>query len=78
MDFYWVSAIIQNECDKKPWLCAMSDSIIGLDKAKQQINFIRRNHNVLSAWIDIFDTNNNKQTVFHECYIDALGNTKRL
>ena len=35
MNFYWVSAIIQNEYDNKPWLCAISDSIIGLDRAKQ-------------------------------------------
>lgn len=78
MDFYWVSAIIQNEYDKKPWLCAMSYSIIGLDKAKQQIDFLRKNHNVLSAWIDIIDDFNIKQTIFHECYIDAFGTVKRL
>ena len=77
MALYYVSAIIQNEGDAKPWLCAMTDSIISLKNAMEVIDRARTNHNVLSAWIDMFDENNVKQTVFHECYIDILGNINK-
>ena len=40
------------------------------------IDTYRKNRRVLSAWINIFDSDMNKTTVFHECYIDALGNVK--
>ena len=73
MELYWVSAIIQNKGDKKPWLCAMTDSDVKLDDAMKTIDNLKNNHNVLSAWIDAFDENNVKQTVFHKCYIDVLG-----
>lgn len=74
MKLYWVSAIIQNKGDDKPWLCAMTDSEIRLEDAMESISKARANHNVLSAWVDVFDENNVKQTIFHECYIDAFGN----
>lgn len=77
MKSYYVSAIIQNEGDAKPWLCAMTDSEIKLEDAMEVIARTRANHNVLSAWIDMFDENNVKQTVFHECYIDTFGNMSR-
>ena len=77
MTLYYVSAIIQNEGDAKPWLCTMTDSIISLENAMEIIARARTNHNVLSAWIDMFDKNNVKQTVFHECYIDILGNINK-
>ena len=35
----------------------------------------RGNYRVLSAWIDTFD-DDNKSTVFHECYVDAIGNVE--
>lgn len=66
---YWVSFIIQDEGNVKPWLCAISTAQDTLEQAKYQIEFTRNSHNVLSAWIDIFDENDNKQTVFHECYM---------
>lgn len=71
---YWVSAIIQNEYDKKAWLCAMTDGVLSLDKAMEVIERTRENHKVLSAWVDVFDENKVKQTVFHECYINVFGN----
>lgn len=77
MKLYYVSAIIQNEGDTKPWLCAMTDSEIKLEDAMEVIARARTNHNVLSAWIDMFDENNIKQTVFHECYINILGDINK-
>lgn len=77
MKLYYVSAIIQNEGDTKPWLCAMTDSEIKLEDAMKVIARARTNHNVLSAWIDMFDENNVKQTVFHECYINILGDINK-
>ncbi len=67
---YWVSAIIN---DDKPSLIACSSGEINLENALKTIENIRQNHIVLSAWIDTFDINNNKNTIFHECYVNALG-----
>ena len=73
MEIYWVSAIIQNEHDKKAWLCAMTNGVLSLDKAMEVIERTRENHKVLSAWVDVYDKNKVKQTVFHECYINVFG-----
>lgn len=73
MRLYWVSAIVQSERDKNPCLLAMSSGESNIDKAKEVVNHLKENHAVLSVWIDTFDENDNKTTVFHECYIDAFG-----
>lgn len=77
MKLYWVSAIIQNQDDSKPWLCEMTDSEVRLENAMETIAKIKNDHNVLSAWIDVFDENNVKQTIFHECYIDIFGDIRK-
>lgn len=66
---FWVSFIIQDKGDTKPWLCAISTAQDTLEQAKNVIEYKRNIYNILSAWIDIFDENDNKQTVFHECYM---------
>ena len=73
MKLYWVSSIIQDKGDNKPWLCASSESELSLEDAMNTIAKARANYTVLSAWIDTFDENNKKETVFHECYIDVFG-----
>ena len=73
MKLYWVSAIIQNLFDKKPWLCAISEGESSLEKAMESIARLKESNNVVSVWIDMFDENDVKQTIFHECYIDAFG-----
>lgn len=73
MNLYWVSAIIQNKEDKKPWLRATSTGELSLDKAMDIVERIKEHSIVLSVWIDTFDESNVKQTVFHECYVDGLG-----
>lgn len=70
---YWVSAIVQNVFNKKPFLLAMSEGELNLEKAKDIISRIKENNTVLSVWIDTFNEKNIKQTVYHECYIDAFG-----
>ena len=75
---YWVSAIIQDKGDSKPWLLAVSEGELSLERAKAAIDFIKKNHTVLSAWIDTFNENKVKETVFHECYIDAFGCISKL
>ena len=69
MEAFWVSAIIFNEGDIKPWLCAMTTSQFSLEQAMVDIEVLKENNNVLSAWVDMFDINNTKKTVFHECYM---------
>ena len=32
---------------------------------------------MLSAWVDVFDEDNIKHIVFHECYINAFGEKNR-
>ena len=73
MKLYWVSAIIQNKGDQKPRLLAMNEGEISLEKAMEVISRVKESNTVLSVWVDMFDENNTKQTVFHECYIDAFG-----
>lgn len=77
MKLYWVSAIIQNKDDRKPWLCAMYDGELSLNKAIDVVARIKENNTVLSVWIDVYDENNIKQTVFHECYINAFGDVRK-
>ena len=69
MKTFWASAIIYNKGDTKPWLCAIANSQLSLEQAMVDIEVLKENHNVLSAWVDEFDINNTKTTVFHECYI---------
>lgn len=78
MTLYWVSAIVQNDTDEKAWLLSMSDSVLSLEKAMETINNIRTSHKTLSAWIDVFDKDDNKQTIFHECYVDVFGYVKEV
>lgn len=76
MKLYWISAIIQNKDDKKPWLCSMYNGATSLEKALEVVDRTKEMHTVLSVWIDTFDENMNKQIVFHECYIDIFGNVR--
>ena len=73
MKQYWVSMIIQNEHDKRAWLCPMMESVCVMDEAKDLILKARKQFTVLSAWIDMFDEDGIKETVYHECYINPLG-----
>lgn len=73
MELYWVSLLIQDSESSKPWLCAMTDGCISIEGAMELIKKGRKNYRVLSAWIDTFDKENHKTTIFHECYINALG-----
>lgn len=47
---------------------------ISLEGAIKLIEKGKQNYRVLSAWVDTFDTNNQKVIVFHECYVNAIGN----
>ena len=76
MKQYWVSMIIQNEHDKRAWLCPMAESVCDTDEAEDLILKARKQFTVLSAWIDIFDSDGVKKTVYHESYVDVLGNVK--
>lgn len=73
VELYWVSLLVQDTENSKPWLCSMTNGCLSLDEAVGVINKGKSNYRVLSAWIDTFDNNNAKITVFHECYINAMG-----
>lgn len=73
MKLYWVSMIIQENASAMPWLCSKSTGFLTIEEAHKEIQFMREHDRVLSAWIDAFDENNVKETVFHECYIDVFG-----
>ena len=77
MKQYWVSAIVQNKGDKRAWLCAMSSMSISIEDGMKTIERLRNNFTVLSAWIDMIDEDDVKQTVFHECYVNELGYVKK-
>lgn len=71
---YWVSVLIQNSENSKPWLSRVSDSCSNLSEAIEVIEKIRNNYRVLSAWVNTYSENKVKSTVYHECYVDTLGN----
>lgn len=74
MNLYWVSAIVQNEGNKKPWLCAMNSGVSSIEIAMEIVNRIKRTQTVLSIWVDTFNEDGEKTTVYHDCYINAFGN----
>ena len=71
---YWPSLLIQDDAHSKPYHIAMSVACMNFDRAKEVINEGRKNYRVLSAWIDVFDEHENKTTVFHQCYVNSVGN----
>lgn len=71
---YWVSVLIQDSENSKPWLSRMSDNCSNLSEAIEVIEKARNNYRVLSAWVDTYGENKVKTTVYHECYVDTLGN----
>ena len=73
MKLYYVSAIIQEKDDERAWLCPITDSVLSIEEAMEQIDFMRSNYTVLSVWVDCVDEKNKKSVVFHECYVDVLG-----
>jgi len=77
IDFFWVEAIVQNKNESKPLLCKIMDYGKTLEEAMEIIAQFKNNYNVLSVWIDKFDKNKEKHTIFHECYIDAFGNISK-
>lgn len=70
---YFVSAIVKYEPDGKPCLLAIGTSYPTEPAAMEAIDNIKKEFITLSAWVDSFDENNNKSTVFHECYLDPFG-----
>ena len=69
---FWVSLIIQEDEETKPWLCSKSTGFLKIEEAHKEIQFMRGHDRVISAWIDVYE-NEEKKTVFHECYIDTFG-----
>ena len=70
---YWVSAIVEHDGDKKPCLLSINQAELGLDKAMEVVERIKKDYTVLSIWIDVFDKQDVKSTVYHECYLNAFG-----
>ncbi|NLK72934.1 MAG: hypothetical protein GX285_07955 [Clostridiales bacterium] len=76
MKQYWVSLLVQENEKSKPWLCSMTSSCLSISEAMSVIEKGRKNYRVLSAWVDTYE-NNVKSIVFHECYVDAVGNIEQ-
>lgn len=66
---YWVSAIIFDEGDTKPWLCTITTAQDTLEQAKVHIQTLCKNHTVLDAWVDVVDDKDNTTVVYHECFM---------
>ena len=73
---YWVSALVQGPNEPRAWLLSSTTSETTLKAAKDKILYMRSSYTVLSAWIDTFDSNNKKKTVYHECNVDTFGNVR--
>jgi len=72
MKLYWISYLIQDKENSKPWLCAVTDGIPNLTKAIEIAEWARQNSRILSTWIDTYDKGGNKTTVYHRCYLNEL------
>lgn len=74
---YWASGIAFDEKnDKKPWLWFCSTCNLSLEEAMETIKKAKENFGLVSAWVDAYDKNDKKTTVYHECFIDSFGYTK--
>lgn len=69
VSLHWVSAIVMNESDRKPWLCSMTEGYTDFKTAMRVVEKLTSNYTVLTAWIELVDVENNKDIVFHECYL---------
>ena len=78
LTLYWVSGIVQYHGDPKPSLLSISDSCLTLEEAMKEIDLMRGHphYKTISAWIDVFDENNNKTVVYHESFINVFGDFK--
>ena len=76
MTLYWVSCVIFDKGDRAPWKCSAYNGVSSYEEATRLIDTYRKNHLVLSAWIDILDYDRIKKTVYNESYVEALGNVK--
>ena len=74
---YWVSFLVQDSETSRPWVCSLSTGCTSLKDAMIAISNGRNNYRVLSAWVDVFDENNAKITMFHECYVNVVGKVER-
>lgn len=73
---YYVSTIVQNDYDKRAWLCPIINPVLSLEDALLELEKFRKLHMVISAWVDQVCENGTRM-VFHECYIDWLGNIRK-
>jgi len=80
---FWINFILKRT-DKytketKIWHSPVSSSMNTIDAARNEIELMRKlkDQEVVSAWIDIYDNENNKTTVFHDCYINFVGNIEK-
>ncbi|MCD8398258.1 MAG: hypothetical protein LUD12_13945 [Lachnospiraceae bacterium] len=73
---YWVSFIISFSEDSKPQPISLTDACLSIEEAKEKVLYQRKNYNVLSAWIDTY-YGEEKETVFHECYLNFFGDIKK-
>lgn len=73
---YWVNAIVLNLGTRKPCHIANSTACEDLNQAKSMISRLSNQFELISAWIDKIE-DDVKITVFHECYVDALGNIRK-
>ena len=72
-----MSLLIQDDEKSKLYLISMTDSVPHLKDAMKIIERGRNNYRVLSAWVDVFDENNAKITMFHECYVNVVEKVER-
>lgn len=73
---YWVSFIMTDN-NSNTVSIGLSNSFSTIEAAKRAITKQRENYTVLSAWIDEVRGYSAKTTVFHECYVNAIGSIEK-
>ena len=66
---YWVSFIVQDQENSKPWLLNLQNGYSTMKEAINAIEKGRHNFRVLSAWIETYNKDGKSIIKFHRCYI---------
>ena len=80
---YWTNFILRRTDrytkETKIWHSPTTSPFNTLDETRNEIQLMRNrdDFDVISAWVDAYDNENNKTTVFHDCYINFVGNVEK-
>lgn len=70
---YWPHLLVQDENNGNVWLYASDEYKYDVESAKIFIEEGKKKYKVLTAWIDTFNADAERVTVYHECLVNIAG-----